>query len=181
MEDVVARSTDPNLGRIKLAWWREQLERLDSAPPPAEPRLQAVTAELLPRGISGAGLSEIEPGWATLLDERVDPRLIADRGDRLFTMIAALVGGTDSKIGDAGALWALISVGRRDMPELFDAAMPYAERLNGHRFPMRLRGLSLLARVAADDLKRGAPSEGSASRRMSTLAHIWSGVVVPRA
>lgn len=180
--DVVARSTDPTLGRIKLAWWREQLQQIDSAAAPAEPRLQAVVAELLPRGISGADLSEIEPGWATLLVEPIDPHLVAERGARLFTMIAALLGQSDARIGDAGSLWALVSVSMRRIPELREAAMVYADRLQGHRFAMGLRGLSLLARFAALDLKRGSPSkrEGRVDRLMPALTHIWSGIVIPR-
>jgi phytoene synthase len=180
MEDVVARSTEPTLGRIKLAWWREELQRLDSAPPPAEPRLQAVSAELLPRGISGAQLSEIEPGWATLLDDPIDPQLVADRGARLFTIIATLLGGTDENIGDAGAFWALVTAGKRH-PELVTAGIPYADRLKGKRFPMWLRGLTLLPRLAAQDLKCGLPVEADPSRgrMMTTLGHIWSGIAVP--
>ncbi|HET9811171.1 MAG TPA: hypothetical protein VFP53_05685, partial [Sphingomicrobium sp.] len=81
MGDVVARSTDPALGRIKLAWWREQLEALDSSAPPAEPRLTAVANELLPRGITGTELADVEAGWATLLDPEIDPALVAARGE----------------------------------------------------------------------------------------------------
>jgi 15-cis-phytoene synthase len=44
---VVASSTQPALGAIRLAWWRDALERLDVSPPPPEPRLQAVARELL--------------------------------------------------------------------------------------------------------------------------------------
>ena len=54
MGDVVARSTEPALGAIKLAWWRERLEELDHGKVPAEPRLQAAAAELLPREIRAA-------------------------------------------------------------------------------------------------------------------------------
>ncbi len=180
MGDVVGRSTDPALARIKLAWWREQLQSLDSAPAPAEPRLQAVAAELLPRGISGADVSEIEPGWATLLDEPPDPRLVADRGARLFTIIAAILGRADAKIGDAGAFWALVSAGRRNVPGLFDLSAFYADRLKRHRFPMALRGLTLLARLATYDLEQGPGSEGSSRYVMPALAHIWTGIAVPR-
>ena len=179
MGDVVARSTDPRLRRIKLAWWREQVEALDSAAAPAEPRLQAVSAELLPRGISGHEIALIEPGWATLLDAHVDPHLVAERGVQLFTIIAALLGGPDPKVGDAGAFWALVSVGKRNGPELLDSATHYSERLKGVKFPMRLRGLTLLARFAAHDLKNISRPQSSKSRVMPALAHIWTGIVTP--
>src|SRR5688572_28358267 len=69
MGDVVAKSTEPALGRIKLAWWRERLEDLDRGFVPAEPRLQAVAEHLLPRGVTGAAISGIEPGWSSLFDD----------------------------------------------------------------------------------------------------------------
>ena len=60
MAEIVASSTQPALGAIRLAWWREALDRLDHHPPPPEPRLQAVAAHLLSRGVTGAALATIE-------------------------------------------------------------------------------------------------------------------------
>jgi phytoene synthase len=174
MGDVVARATEPGLGRIKLAWWREQLEALDSNPPPAEPRLQAVAERLIPAGATGVELAELEAGWATLLDERVDPELVAGRGAMLFGVGGRLLGSDDPKLEDAGALYALASVGRRGVPELFEPARQSLDRLRGHRFGRRLRPLTLLARAAARDLDRQEP-EGSRGRVAAMLAHRWSG------
>ncbi|MEI9850036.1 MAG: squalene/phytoene synthase family protein [Sphingomonas sp.] len=43
LDDALARlirtTGEPALGQMRLAWWRESLERLDAAPPPAEPVL----------------------------------------------------------------------------------------------------------------------------------------------
>ena len=72
MAEVVARSTEPTLAAIKLAWWRERLEELDRGKVPAEPRLQAAFHNLLPKGIRGADLAELETGWAGLLRPDVD-------------------------------------------------------------------------------------------------------------
>jgi phytoene synthase len=174
MGDVVARATEPGLGRIKLAWWREQLEALDSNPPPAEPRLQAVAEHLIPAGVTGAELAQLEAGWATLLDERVDSELVAGRGVFLFGMGGRLLGSDDPKLRDAGALYALASVGRRGVPELFEPARQRFGRLRGHRFDRRLRPLTLLARAAARDLDRQEP-EGARGRVAAILAHRWSG------
>lgn len=174
MGDVVAKATDPTLGRIKLAWWREQLETLDQNPPPAEPRLRAVADELIARGISGQALAELESGWATLLDEEVDAGLVAARGAALFEIGGRLIGSSDSKLGEAGALYALASVGRRGVPELFDLARAYLEQLAGHRFHRQVRTLTMLARAAARDLDRQEP-EDSRGRVLAMLAHRWSG------
>jgi phytoene synthase len=174
MGDVVARSTEPALGRIKLAWWRERLEALDSEAPPAEPRLRAAADHLLPRGIRGAELAAIEPGWATLLDPEIELELVAGRGAILFAIGGRLLGSDDAGLGDAGALYALASVGRRGVPELLEPARDHLQRLRGHRFDRRVRPLTMLVRAAARDVVREEP-EGSAGRAAAMLAHRWSG------
>jgi phytoene synthase len=174
MADVVARSTDPGLGRIKLAWWRERLEALDSNPPPAEPRLQAVADHLLPAGVMGSELAELEAGWATLLDSEFDPELVAARGALLFGIGGKLLGSNDARLGEAGALYALASVGRRGVPELFEPARERLEKLRGHRFDKRARPLTMLARAAVRDLDR-QEAEGCRGRAAAMLAHRWSG------
>ena len=174
MGDVVAKANDPTLGRIKLAWWREQLEALDVNSPPAEPRLRAAADELIARAISGHALAELEPGWATLLDEEVDSGLVASRGECLFQIGGQLLGSSDERLGEAGALYALASVARRGVPELLELARAYVKRLAGHRFERRLRSLTMLARAAARDLDRREPEE-SRARVLAMLAHRWSG------
>jgi len=174
MADVVARSTDPALGRIKLAWWREQLEALDDNPPPAEPRLAAAADHLLGIGISGAALAALEPGWATLLYPEVDPKLVADRGSALFEIGGRLLGADEDKLAEAGALYALASVARRGVPELIEPANDCLQRVRGHRFQRRVRPLTMLARAVARDLDREEP-EGGRARAAAMLSHRWSG------
>jgi len=180
MADVVARATQPALGAVKLAWWRERLEELDQGKVPAEPRLAAAAQHLLPRGISGFDLSRLETGWATLFDETPDHRLIAERGAVLFELGGRLLGKADEWLADAGRLYALLAVGRRGLPELLGKARPYAERLAKHRFDRRLRPLTALARLAGRDLKQGEPfeEEGIPPRLAAMLRHRWSGIVV---
>lgn len=180
MGDVVARSTQPMLGAAKLAWWRERLGELDGKPPPAEPRLKAAVEHLLPQGISGAELADLEDGWLTLLEEKVIPSRIAARGELLFRLAARLLGASDDKLEDAGALYALASVGRRGVPSLMEDAREPAKRLARHRFPRDLRPLTALARLAWRDLESGQPfeAEGSPPRHAAILRHRWSGIAV---
>jgi phytoene synthase len=161
MEDVVARSSEPTLGRIKLAWWREQLEALDEKPPPAEPRLQAVGEHLLRPGISGAEVAELEAGWATLLDPEPDPELVAGRGAVLFELGGRVLGTGDPNLAAAGAYYALELAG-------FPEAKDKLEYFRYYRFPRALRPLTMLARAAA---------QGSNGRRraLAMLAHRWTG------
>lgn len=150
LADVVARANEPVLGAIKLAWWRESLEKLDHEPPPQEPRLRAVAADLLPRAISGKELAGMEPGWATLLDERPDNKLIEQRGAILFQIGARLLGVSDAGLSDAGALYAQIDVARRGI----DDGRSTANALGAIRFTRRARPLSALAALASRDLRR---------------------------
>ena len=175
MGDVVARSTQPALAAVKLAWWRDRLEELDRGAVPAEPRLQGVATHLLPRGISGAELAQLEDGWAALLDERVDAARVAERGARLFAVGARLLGTDETDVRDAGSLYALVSVGRRGVPELLEEAK--ARGIDRRRFPKPLRPLTALARLAVRDLKQGPPfeEEGSPPRLAAVLRHGWTG------
>lgn len=179
MGDVVARATQPALGAVKLAWWRERLEELDQGVVPAEPRLRAVAENLLPRGIGGADLAALEDGWATLLEEQIEPERIADRGAELFGLGGRLLGIDDERLGDAGALVALASVGRRGLPELLEQARERERLLVRHRFARGLRPLTALVRLAVRDLRSGPPfePEGTPPRVAAMLRHQWSGVV----
>jgi len=174
MGDVVARSSEPALAAVKLAWWRERLEELDGGLPPAEPRLRDAARELLGRGISGSRLAGIEAGWFALLQPEVDPTAVAERGALLFAIGGDLLGGGDERLAEAGALYALASVGRRGVPELFEPARERLERISGHRFALPVRPLTMLARAAARDLSR-QEAEGSPARVAAMLAHRWSG------
>jgi phytoene synthase len=179
MGDVVAKATEPALAAIKLAWWRERLQELDEGKVPAEPRLQAAAEALLPRGISGASLAELEDGWLTLLDPEPDIARVGERGAKLFALAASLLGSTDPRVDDAGRLHALASVRRRG---LVVGHRPTKEinALAGYRFPGVLRPLTALAALAARDVRRGGPPfepEGTPGRALTLLRHRVTGRV----
>jgi hypothetical protein len=136
--------------------------------------LQGAEEHLLAAGVTGSEVAELEAGWATLLDPELDAELVAGRGAVLFGIGGKLLGSNDPKLGDAGALYALASVGRRGVPELFEPARERLERLAGHRFERRLRPLTMLARASARDLDR-QEAEGGRARAVAMLAHRWSG------
>ncbi len=174
LAEIVATASQPSLAAIRLAWWREALVRLDTAPPPPEPRLQAVVEHLLSRGVSGAIVGEIEDGWATLLDEASDADRVAKRGERLFAIGAILLGGADLKLAEAGRLFALADVARRGVAILeADCSVP------GDRVPRSLRPLTALAKLAARDMLHGAPFEQEATpgRAAALLWHRLTGTI----
>ena len=174
MAAVVERATEPALAAIKLAWWREQLEMLDTRPPPAEPRLQAAAAELLPRGIAGHELAALEMGWAALLDDPPDLAAVADRGTGLFRLGARLLGAefADATIGAAGRLFARADAARRG------ARNVCAEGSARLAIPRRARPLTGLAALAARDLRRGGPPfepEATPGRSWTLIRHRMTG------
>ena len=179
LAEVVTSSTQPALGAIRLGWWREALERLDHQPPPPDPRLQAVAAEFLSRGITGAMLAELEDGWAALLDERPDIEQIGERGAKLFAIAARLLDANDRLLGVAGRLYAYGSVGRMKLMPMHDP-MEEMTLLSRHRFPRRLRPLTALARLAMHDIKKAPDIEPEATpgRAAALLSHRLFGIIV---
>lgn len=170
-------STQPALGVIRLAWWREALERLDKASAPAEPRLQAVAEHLLPRGITGSMLSIIEDGYAALLDETIDGDRVAEGGARTFEAAACLLGSEDGRIPEAGRLHGLARAARRGLMAVPDHAG--ALIMAGYRFPRALRPLTGLARLAARDIRQAPMLEAEATpaRALALLSHKLFGTI----
>ncbi|MCL6740233.1 hypothetical protein LZ518_03665 [Sphingomonas sp. RB56-2] len=171
-------STQPALGAIRLAWWREALERLDRSPPPPEPRLHAAAAELLPLGITGKELAALEDGWTTLLDEVPDLNKVEERGVRLFAIGAKLLGASDPFLEAAGRVYALVQIRRMRMAAFAQSSFDLSN-LKGHRFPRRLRPLTAFARLGARDLKQGMTieSEATPARAAALLRHFGFGFV----
>lgn len=180
MADVVAGSSDPALGAIRLAWWREALQRLDQSASPAEPRLQAVADHLLPRGVTGAELAKLEDCWAALLEPFpwtiLAAELVRVRGHILFGISARLLGRPGREAEDAGAIWSLVDVAHhcgdpasREM--LLSQARKSVAELGRQRPSRNLRPLTTLAAVAAHDALGGS----SRGRGAVALIHSLTG------
>ena len=169
MADVVSQSTQPALGAIKLAWWRERLMELDEGKVPAEPRLQAVAGELLPRGISGAELARLEDGYLTLLQDSADAELALQRGELLFEMASKLLGLPLAHFDFAGHLYAAGHLQRRG---LAPAGAFVVNQMHG--IPARLRPLTALAVLARRDLRR-VEREATPARAFAVLVHRLTG------
>jgi len=182
---VLATGREPMIGRIRLAWWRESLERLDEAPPPPEPVLEGVARQLLPAGLSGAELARMEQGWSRLLDSgplSADDLAgyAADRGGRLFLHSARLLGGDAEGVAAAGEAWALVDLARRstDLGEAGSAIAAAAARVLPQSWPARLRPLGMLASLARRDMQRlgqGWERAGAPARMLRMLRHRLTG------
>jgi phytoene synthase len=110
---VLAGGREPLISQIKLAWWRDSLEKLDREPAPGEPVLQEIAAHVLSRSIQGRQLARLEEGWSALLgpDPLTDAELhayAAGRGALLFRFSSSLLGFQMNEIVKrAGEGWAL--------------------------------------------------------------------------
>ena len=181
---VLTSGRDPLISQIKLAWWREALEKLDREPAPAEPALRALAEHVLPRGIRGGELAEMEQGWALLLtpDPLTDDELTAyakARGGVLFRCSSLLLaGGAGEEIEKGGEAWALADLARHSGNEgdARAALEGVRRRAASFRWPGRLRPLGMLAQLAQKD-SRGPPWEeqGAPRRMLRMLRHRLTG------
>lgn len=181
--DVIATSSDPRLGAIRLAWWRERLEALDEgATALAEPKLQAVANELVPRGISGAELSRLEDAWLPLLEPFPwgdgQAEGFIERGRILFGVGARLLGEPSGAAEQAGALWSLVDGAQHCTDAQSRDALRQRATIvlatTQSPLPRRLRVLTVLAALAAADLVR----EGSGLARVTAaIRHrLWGSI-----
>ena len=162
---IVRATTDPLIGQMRLTWWREALERLDGAPPPAEPVLSAIAEHVLPLGVTGAALAAITDGWEALLEEPFGGDAVerhAGRGAALFEAIAVVTGADDRAAVDAGRGWALADLAAhlRDPAggaEAAARARPYLRAALAQRWSRAGRTIGALALLARQDLDRTAP------------------------
>jgi phytoene synthase len=148
---VLAGGRDRLAGQLRLAWWREALERLDAAPPPGEPVLQGLATYVLPAGVTGAELAAMEEGWVQLLAEAplgaAALATYADaRGGALFRHSARLLGVPDYPVEAAGRRCALVDLARRSAHRgEAAAALAAAAAIEGDRiWAARLRPLGIL-------------------------------------
>jgi 15-cis-phytoene synthase len=180
--DVVATTSEPALGAIRMAWWRERLEELDAGCPAAsEPRLRAVHRQLVERGITGLELSKLEDAWLPLLEPFPWAEAAGEglrlRGRVLFGIGAKLLGGNPEDAEAAGALWSLVDgvshCSDAQSREFLCGAARAAVREVPGRLPASIRPLTILAALAAYDLRPG----GRLGRVGVALAHRLRGVI----
>lgn len=177
---IVRTTREPIVGQMRLTWWYEALGALDAAPPPAEPVLQALHAEVISAGVSGVELAAMTDGWEVLLEPVIDAaaieRFAVQRGGRLFVAAGRLLGVDDPRIELAGRGWALAdlslrlsdpvsrAVARERAAELLDRAL-------AGRWTRQARALGAMAVSARFDVSADIPPPGSPRRVARMLLH----------
>jgi phytoene synthase len=174
---VLAMGREPMISRIKLAWWREALEKLDRERAPAEPVLEAVAEHVLPAGVAGFTLAPMTEAWEALLSPEplteAELALYAQaRGGLLFLASARLLGG-EAPAG-AGERWALVDLARHSANRAErEAAFAAARALPSlGRWPAGLRPLGMLDALALRDLEPGRAhweAQGAPARMLRML------------
>jgi phytoene synthase len=159
---ILRTTREPMVGQMRLTWWHEALNRLDTAPPPAEPVLQALAREVVPRGVAGARLAAMIDGWEELLEAEIDGDAIgrhaAGRGGRLFEIAGELLGAAPTDpLASAGSGWALADLARHlsDPPAAERAlalAAPPLTQASAARWSRAARPLGALAHIARMNL-----------------------------
>ncbi len=172
---IVAQASEPMLGQLRLAWWRDQLALAASD----RPKGDAVLGTISEVWAHTPPLIALVNGWEHLLGEGA---LAQDDVERFVAgRVAALKGacGIDGQ-SDAhgpGALWALADAAARTSADSERALLlQFGKRVQKSQShtPPAMRGVAVLDALAARALHRGGQPlmEG----RGAALAAIAAGV-----
>lgn len=161
LAEVVRTTTEPQIGMIRLAWWRDSVERVREKPITGEPVLAAVAAAALDTG----GLAVLAEAHMDVFDGAE----IGESGAQLFRCAAALLGAEDEAgLADAGRFWAQANARRRGA----EAAVSMPDRM---RFSPPVRPVTALAAVARRDAAGKREPRGAAGRQFAILRHVLTG------
>ncbi len=176
--DVAIGTSEPMIGQIRLAWWRERLSEIGGPTVPAQPVLQALAAS----GVLASDLDGFDDASLAYLDEDVGEwaRL---RGAKLFEVAARILGSASDEVLAAGRAWAVADGWRRGVIER--EAVGKALAASPRRIPAPLRPIAALAGLARHDFARnqailpGQPDGVGASptRQLRLAAIILTGRV----
>jgi 15-cis-phytoene synthase len=108
---VVATTTEPMIGQMRLTWWHDRMVGLDAGEVSAEPVIVALHDVVRDYDVTGAMLAKLVEGWEVLLDplplsDEVLRSYGALRGEQLFHVSALILNARIS--AGIGAAWALI-------------------------------------------------------------------------
>lgn len=185
--DLVRTTREPMIGAIRLAWWREAIQRLTDQGVTDEPLLAALRDALVARGIGMAELIALVDGWEILLGELpLDEVALADfahqRGETLWKVGAGLLGQPcPADLARAGGGWALADLAYhiRDTATAQRAIRMAQGRLDTRsRWPGALRPLGMLVMLARRDVGTGMivpRAIGSPTRMMRMAWHRITG------
>jgi phytoene synthase len=157
---IVARTTEPMLGQMRLAWWRGALAKPVSERPRGDVVLDGLGATW--QGREAALIAMID-GWEVLVTaERLGPAEIETFGAGRGAFFGALHddhrGSIEDRIAAAAFRWSVAdaAVGVSDPEErTLVIAAGLARASVGGRIPRSLRGLAVLEALSLRALRHG--------------------------
>lgn len=151
---IVSGTSEPMLGQMRLAWWRDTLR----APVGNRPRGDAVLDRITEHWTGREeALVALVDGWENMLAETLDEEAASGFADGRAAALAASTGERGEATRDAARRWALVDAavhlpegGERDILLELAAKVPEPRRL-----PRSARGIAVLGALAARSLARG--------------------------
>ena len=165
LAEVALGAAQPALAAIKLAWWRDQLTALDTQPPPPEPLLGQITAELLVAGPSGADCAALAEGWMQVVEEQPEA---APRGQAFFALLGKVIAQGEVPGGEAFS--------RADLARRAGDA-EWLRKLDTLPAPRPVRPITMLDALGRRDAARFWPPEPEATpgRSWTLIRHRLTG------
>ncbi len=166
----LARGTrEPIVAQMRLAWWRDALASVATAPVSGQPILAALHRAVADGGVDPADLIAVVDGWEALVTDDL-PAYVRDRG-RLFVAAARIAAADDVWIAAAGEGWAAADLALTSPDPARAAAaradaLPLLGRALSRRSSRAARPLGALALIARMDLAGRAPGD---PRRIARL------------
>lgn len=174
---IVRSTSEPMLGQVRLAWWRDMLARTSGERPSGEPLLAALDA----LGGHAGELAALVDGWehlavSEMLDEAAIRSFCAGRG-AAFAALAAIAGREDARdpAGRAGEGWALADLAvRLDSPAERETALRLVAGQEWRRIalPRELRPLAVLHGLAVKAGRAGSGLDALTPGALATVIRI---------
>ncbi|MBD2841750.1 hypothetical protein [Erythrobacter rubeus] len=156
---ILSGTTEPILGQMRLAWWREMLGKPSAERPSGDAVLDAIGEHWA--GNEPAMVPVID-GWEVLIvsDQLASSQLLDFGKGRACAFLHFLGDATDDerdRAQAAGIRWALADAARRvsDDAERAEIVRTALNIRAGGRLPRALRGLAVLDALAMRALKSG--------------------------
>ena len=147
LSDIVSRITEPMIGQLKLAWWRDALNAAPGQRPKGEPLLSALSEMDRPE-LTAAAHGLVDAWEMLLMEEQWSDALLdsfaSARGEAVFSGFVGLL-ARDMPVGPMAQEWA-----KRDLAARYPKAMPATLLLHTETLPSQrsLRPLTLLVMLS---------------------------------
>lgn len=177
---AVAVASEPIVGQIRLAWWRDALSSTPADQPRGNPLLDQIKGQF---GGSPSGLTQLVDGWEAMLlsdpGENEAIRALCTGRAQAFIAIAHQIGATDTDeaVSFAAERWSLADLAARcSDKDRRSAIVAFSRSCEGEkaRVTRSMRPLAVLRALGERSLARdGAPLLAD---RISALVALRSGL-----